>query len=542
VAATPPTLKDSSKGSTSTFSSLPLDLLLAAAPPIQEPPERIKDRIHFIFNNVSTQNLVIKAKEMRELLLDEHEPYLARYVVVKRAAIEPNFQQLYVAFMDALVSVLPGLLDSVLRETFHNVRVLIDSEDIASSSAQRTILKNLGSWLGKLTLGKDRPLLYRDLCPKKLILAAYESGKLIVVVPFIAKILAAAAESKVFRPPNVWTMAQLRVLIELYNMPDLKLILKFETEVLCNHLSVDQSEIRPTQLFLNRVESAAAFTSSNGAASGSSVNGGSGAGAVGAGGATGGGAVMGGNGGNGASPSEKLVSNLDSFIRIPPTALFQQAPGLQRLVPAAMDSAIREIIQPVVERSVTIACITTRELITMDFASEADEDRLRQAARLMARSLSGSLASVTCAEPVRVSMSNHLRTLLQSNLANKEQLLMLVDQAVQLTVQENLELACALIEKSATDRAVRETEEALMNAYTLRRNHAQTRRGQPFVDPDVPVPGLPSMLLPSAGGLSAVEYRVYEDFARLPMASDRYRVLPDVNPGLCPPQSICALW
>lgn len=34
-----------------------------------------------------------------------------------------------------------------------------------------------------------------------------------------------------------------------------------------------------------------------------------------------------------------------------------------RIVPLAMDRAIREIITPVVDRSVTIACMTTRELV-----------------------------------------------------------------------------------------------------------------------------------------------------------------------------------
>ena len=36
---------------------------------------------------------------------------------------------------------------------------------------------------------------------------------------------------------------------------------------------------------------------------------------------------------------------------------------LKRLVPVAVDRAIVEIITPVVERSVTIACMTTQELI-----------------------------------------------------------------------------------------------------------------------------------------------------------------------------------
>lgn len=39
---------------------------------------------------------------------------------------------------------------------------------------------------------------------------------------------------------------------------------------------------------------------------------------------------------------------------------------------------ISQIITPVVERSVTIACMTTRELVVKDFAMEPDEGTVRQ--------------------------------------------------------------------------------------------------------------------------------------------------------------------
>jgi len=53
----------------------------------------------------------------------------------------------------------------------------------------------------------------------------------------------------------------------------------------------------------------------------------------------------------------------------------------------------------VVERSVTIAGISTKELVTKDFATEPNEETLRQAAHRMAQKLAGSLALVTCKEP-----------------------------------------------------------------------------------------------------------------------------------------------
>ena len=64
------------------------------------------------------------------------------------------------------------------------------------------------------------------------------------------------------------------------------------------------------------------------------------------------------------------------------------------------------------ERSVTIAGISTRELVLKDFVTEQSEDKLRQAGRLMSQKLAGSLAQVTCKEPLRGNLASHLRVFL----------------------------------------------------------------------------------------------------------------------------------
>ena len=72
-----------------------------------------------------------------------------------------------------------------------------------------------------------------------------------------------------------------------------------------------------------------------------------------------------------------------------------------------------QIILPVVERSVTIAGISTRELVIKDFATEPSEDKLRKAGHLMAQKLAGSLALVTCKEPLKSNLATHLRQFLE---------------------------------------------------------------------------------------------------------------------------------
>lgn len=80
-----------------------------------------------------------------------------------------------------------------------------------------------------------------DIDLKSLLVEAYHKGQqeLLYVVPFVAKVLESCAKSRVFRPPNPWTMAIMNVLAELHQEPDLKLNLKFEIEVLCKNLSID---------------------------------------------------------------------------------------------------------------------------------------------------------------------------------------------------------------------------------------------------------------------------------------------------------------
>ncbi|KAI8032556.1 CCR4-NOT transcription complex subunit 1 [Camellia lanceoleosa] len=69
-----------------------------------------------------------------------------------------------------------------------------------------------------------------------------------------------------------------------------------------------------------------------------------------------------------------------------------------RIVPLAMERAIKEVMAPVVQRSVTIAIQTTKELVLKDYAMESDETQIYNAAHLMVASLAGSLAHVTCKE------------------------------------------------------------------------------------------------------------------------------------------------
>lgn len=78
-------------------------------------------------------------------------------------------------------------------------QVLLRSDKGCSNFSDRTLLKNLGHWLGMLMLAKNKPILQLELDLKALIYEAYMKGPedLLYVVPFVAKVLESAGKSRV---------------------------------------------------------------------------------------------------------------------------------------------------------------------------------------------------------------------------------------------------------------------------------------------------------------------------------------------------------
>jgi CCR4-NOT transcription complex subunit 1 len=519
----------------------------------EAPPDTMLDRVQFLINNVSPSNVEQKAQELKEMLEPRYFDWLGQYLVVKRISAQPNFHSLYLAFLDNLGDYGKGLIQSILSSVYLNIGKLLRSPKITTSTSERSLLKNLGSWLGQITIARNRPILQLMLDCKELLLQGYENGRLIAVTPFVAKILEGAKNSVVFRPPNPWVMGLLGVFRALYGVEDLKMNIKFEVEVLCKNLGIKLDDIPPrTEVLAKRIppvkernpdfnmkststshvgtpmaQSAKDLASPDAKTQAAFA-------------AT---PQLGGLGGqtkSSGTDQKTVIPNLASYVTINPslTALMQQAQSatlasamsvaaLQRTVPVAVDRAIREIIGPVVERSVTIACITAKEIVTKDFATEGDENKMHKAAQLMVANLAGSLALVTCRDPLRSSVSTHLRQLLTTAAGGADKLTEqeqnTIEQCVAIVATDNLDLGCKLIEKAATEKAVREVEESISQGLSARRKHREQAVNQPFYDMSVfgsesqRFPrSLPEPLRPQRGGLRPEQLRVYEAFQRMP--------------------------
>jgi CCR4-NOT transcription complex subunit 1 len=251
---------------------------------------------------------------------------------------------------------------------------------------------------------------------KAILVEAYHKGQqeLLYVVPFVAKILESCAKSKVFKPPNPWTLGIMNVLAELHQEPDLKLNLKFEVEVLCKTLSIDIHDLKPGMVFkdhnrLSRIEpqlsqpqmyqsapqmqmmqqqqqqqlpppppqlasSPAQMQPQTGTTTPTPAH-----------------AVQG--------QPEPRFSYLDINVtslaglaqhlvvnnNIP---LLTTHPNLRILIRPAVERAVQECIHPVVEWSMKIALTTCEQIIKKDFSLDSDDTRMRAAAHHMVRSLS----------------------------------------------------------------------------------------------------------------------------------------------------------
>ncbi|KAJ1469792.1 hypothetical protein T484DRAFT_1850339 [Baffinella frigidus] len=229
-----------------------VDMLLQRAKQVKVPDSVTQDKVFFVFNNLSNANIDTKEKDLSAALNETDLPWFTQYLVIKRAAQEQNYHQLYIQLADRLEKRWRHLLKNMVLITIENIKILLVDDKIRTSSSLRSLLKNLGSWLGALTLGKNKPILQKDLDFKALILEAFDKGRLIAIIPFIAKIMESCANSRIFRPPNPWTMMVLGILAELHPMADLKLTIKFEVEVLCKNLNKELKDVKVTTVFKGR--------------------------------------------------------------------------------------------------------------------------------------------------------------------------------------------------------------------------------------------------------------------------------------------------
>ncbi|SCP04373.1 CCR4-NOT transcription complex subunit 1, putative [Plasmodium ovale] len=581
------------------------------------PSSLIIGEVFSIFNTLCLLNIDEKIKILKDVMQPEHYNWLAFYIVKSRASKEVNLHNVFLEFIDKLSH--PMFMDTITNMTYCCILILFKYiNELKEVSAFRTVLKNLGSWLGFITIGRNRPLKSKVLDLKLVLFEAYDKGCLVCILPMVCKILESIKLSKNFKPPNPWTTTMLCLLTEIHELPNVKTYIIFEVEVLFKNLSLDIHEYQNKTMLLSkrntlhskRNDVSMSRNANNGSVIPSSIdtrsspakeiltpvssvssvsssfvhsynyNNVSGSGVENSSNvhlkleelenaakiALGKGRInqdkmqymtknnsqqntipenivsqwsqnnmhkidpltndttlvssfsppdinlsnpnfskralnnlgtypytmaqehntdnaIRSHGGNMSMPgfasdsgvvnskpsSSKFLQSLNNAVIISPSiALFQIQPSLKREVPKAVDRAIREIISVILERSVAISCVTTREIICKDFCLEKDESIIRKASHIMIASLASSLALATCKEPLRISLTQHLRQLLQRTSTKDCNDQVLIEQVVQILSADNLELGCNLIEQVVIEKAIKDINEALAPSFLAR--------------------------------------------------------------------------
>ena len=87
-------------------------------------------------------------------------------------AQEPNFHEVYLQLVEKIDRKAVGEL--LTPFTLRYIRILLRGERIKNQTSERSLLKNLGLWLGRLSLARNKPIRKDELDVKALIVEAYE--------------------------------------------------------------------------------------------------------------------------------------------------------------------------------------------------------------------------------------------------------------------------------------------------------------------------------------------------------------------------------
>ncbi|KNH06802.1 Not1-domain-containing protein [Perkinsela sp. CCAP 1560/4] len=444
------------------------------------PSVGVRQRVAFLLNNLDCENVPQHALEMSPLL--DTPPtallYFARYLVEKRVLCEPNYHKAYSSLLTRIGNRVFEKM--VLAVSYCSIERCLENDSIRTSSSERSTLKNLGSWIGIITLSKDRPVIARELNIQSLLLDGLANGKLIAIVPFVSKLLEGISSSRVFTIQSPWILSIFVILIDLYSLSNIKVNLRFELELLCKKINVslgDLVTLCAAHSARNAIRSAVEelyrcidFASSVDftmpvaqppAKSGSKAMNKHGMDAQRQKQPHMSGAKDFRNIPRTAQTVSAPIERIDSSMKQEPQATMQQnwmenldiiqslippfrlptnisaflaskgitlsagSPKLNEAVPSviasilklAVEVAVKEVLLPVVERSVLIATSTTRELIRKDFAFDTDDQALEKHLKAMARALASSLAVVTAKEPLRASTRRTLQSSIHSSFA-----------------------------------------------------------------------------------------------------------------------------
>lgn len=178
-----------------------------------------------------------------------------------------------------------------------------------------------------------------------------------------------------------------------------------------------------------------------------------------------------------------LLAHISINNQIP---LFQANSNLKQHVRPSVEKAIQELLHPVVDRSIKYTISACEQIIKKDFALDPEENRMRAAAHHMMRYLTAGMAMITSRDHIFLAISGNLKTAFLTGLRNpnpSQQVKDMVEQASSLIATENMELACAFMQKTAVEKSLAEIDKRLASEYEARKQ--AKLEGRRYCDPQL---------------------------------------------------------
>ena len=442
-------------------------------------------QLTFHLNSLCANNLQEKAIELKKILEknDSAQKWLSRTLVFKRVIQETLTKHNYLQLISLLQ--LKALYKLVLKETYTCIHRLLSLQVAGNDKAAiqvKNFLKNLGFWLGHITLARNKPILLKNLNLKVLLTEALPANRLQLVVPFVCKVLEGSKASEVFDLHNPWIAGVISLLAELLRNEEIKATLKQEIKLLFNSLDMEGKGLmeKPPVAETFKVQQPMQQPTQQP-----------------------------------QNPSQNqipLAQNQQepSFLTVNPELaqkFAMKVPNLREIVQKVLSKSVNELLNPVISRTVTIAMITGKKLAGKDFALDGSDQRFERGAGLIVQNLAFSLALATAKEPLRGSIKMGLQGELQNLLPEQE-----IEEVEEAVVAVSFEPAIAFIQRKVVDQAV-----VLLGQDSDVKEATDRRRLGNFMPEEGFLKSLeilPPSLRPDMKGLREEEIRVYEDFSQ----------------------------
>jgi CCR4-NOT transcription complex subunit 1 len=177
-------------------------------------PDKEKKLMLFL-NNLTFESLNERHKEL-DKLLDSKEfiKWVSYHIVFRRIPTcnQPNSFEIYVNMLGKV----PRLERPVTKLTYKILQKWFRLTGKSVNDNKLKQFKNLGYWLGRLTIARNEPVLINRLNLKEILINSYQKVRLLPNVEVIVKILEARKDSqKVFCLRNPWLFPIICVLREL---------------------------------------------------------------------------------------------------------------------------------------------------------------------------------------------------------------------------------------------------------------------------------------------------------------------------------------